>query len=488
MHIIGLNSVRIKDIDNIRLSVNQKLNPENKSKYGQFMTPSSIADFMAGLFRQDNEGASTGAKLLDCGAGIGSLTISAVNKLEHIAHLDLWEIDPIMQDHLVLNMQKLDVPSTIYKADFIFDAVETLLSKSEEKYTHAILNPPYKKINSNSEYRKALRKVGIETVNLYSAFVALAIKLTKKGGQVVAIIPRSFCNGPYYKSFRELLLLECTIEHIHLFQSRDQAFKDDGVLQENIIIKLVKGTKQGKVTISQSKNADFNDYSEESFDFESVVKPGDAELFIRLPTNKDIDERLFEASLSEIGLNVSTGPVVDFRIKDLLERQPQGDTVPLLYPHHFEEGRFVYPKEHKKPNAIRVSSDSQKWLMPNDGYYVIVKRFSAKEEKRRVVAYVVDPNDIGKDNQWIGFENHWNVFHVNKHGFDKTTATGLACFLNSTMLDDYFRTFSGHTQVNATDLKNMLYPSLKKLHELGKNYQMGMGQVQVDALLEFASK
>ena len=205
-------------------------------------------------------------------------------------------------------------------------------------------------------------------------------------------------------------------------------------------------------------------------------------MFIHIPTDEQqTDNNIFQVSLSELGLNVSTGPVVDFRMKPYLEQQPTDGAVPLLYPHHFVDGQFQYPKEHKKPNAIMVSPESQKWLMPNDGYYVIVKRFSAKEEKRRVVAYIVNPDEIGK--QWIGFENHWNVFHIKKHGFDKETAMGLACFLNSTILDDHFRVFSGHTQVNATDLKNMHYPPMEILHELGKSYQTKMNQEQVDTLL-----
>ena len=119
--------------------------------------------------------------------------------------------------------------------------------------------------------------------------------------------------------------------------------------------------------------------------------------------------------------------------------------------------------------------------MPNDGTYVIVRRFSSKEEKRRVVAYIVSPDDIGKG--WIGFDNAWNVFHVEKHGFDMTTAMGLACFLNSTILDEHFRVFSGHTQVNATDLKNMRYPAMETLQRLGTAYQSTMSQHQIDELL-----
>ena len=460
--------MNVATIDHIRKLTNTKLDPINKSKFGQYMTSNVIAEFMASLFSDKN--ADT--RLLDCGAGIGSLTVAATKKLKNISSVDLWEIDPIMQDQLEINMQTLQVPFSIYKQDFIFGAVENLLSNKGERYTHAIINPPYKKINSSSAHRKELRKVGIETVNLYSAFLALTILLMESEGQIVAIIPRSFCNGPYYKPFRELILKECSIEHIHIFESRDTAFKDDDVLQENIIIKLVKGKQTLSVEISQSTNQNFNDYQSKVIPFSEVIKPNDPELFLRINTNnqsQDENNKIFSAQLSELGLAVSTGPIVSHRMKEFLEQYPQTDTVPLFYPHHFVNKQLQYPKDHKKPNAIRFAPETQKWLMPNNGFYVIVRRFSAKEEKRRIVANVINPNEI--DKEWIGFDNCWNVFHIKKQGFDYEIAMGLACFLNSTVLDDYFRIFSGHTQVNATDLRNMKYPSVENLRILGNRYE-----------------
>jgi adenine-specific DNA-methyltransferase len=382
-------------------------------------------------------------------------------------------------------MQAIAVPHSIHAQDFIFGAVENIQFNKGERYTHAIINPPYKKISSSSDHRIELRKVGIETVNLYTAFLALAILLMEAKGQIVIIIPRSFCNGPYYKPFRELMLSQCAIEHIHVFESRNKAFQDDEVLQENIIIKVTKGKKQGPVEISQSTDHEFHDYQTKSVDFSEVVKKTDPELFIHIPTGEEAhdDNPLFAVGLPELGLGVSTGPVVSHRMKEHLEQNPIEGSVPLLYPHHFVDRHFEYPKEHKKPNAIRVDSDSQKWLMPNEGHYVIVRRFSAKEERRRVVAYIVNPHEIGDNKEWIGFDNCWNVFHVKKRGFDETTAMGLACFLNSTLLDSHFRVFSGHTQVNATDLKNMKYPTMKVLKKLGKDYRINMSQEQIDSLL-----
>lgn len=47
-------------------------------------------------------------------------------------------------------------------------------------------------------------------------------------------------------------------------------------------------------------------------------------------------------------------------------------------------------------------------------------------------------------------------------------AHGLAAFLNTTAVDENFRRFNGHTQVNATDLRLMRYPSRDTLIEFGE--------------------
>jgi hypothetical protein len=68
----------------------------------------------------------------------------------------------------------------------------------------------------------------------------------------------------------------------------------------------------------------------------------------------------------------------------------------------------------------------------------------------------------------LGFENHLNVFHEDKHGLPEDLAFGLAVFLNTTAVDDNFRRFNGHTQVNATDLRLMKYPDRQRLLALGE--------------------
>jgi adenine-specific DNA-methyltransferase len=161
------------------------------------------------------------------------------------------------------------------------------------------------------------------------------------------------------------------------------------------------------------------------------------------------------------------------------------NTVPLLYPAHFNRNGSEWPKpDIKKPNAIHRNHETEKWLLPND-FYCVVRRFSSKEEKRRVVATVVNPVDF-PGTPLLGFENHLNVFHANKQGLPKTLAYGLMVFLNTTAVDDYFRTFNGHTQVNATDLKQIKYPSREVLISFGEwaLEQTELTQKMIDEKLE----
>lgn len=408
--------------------------------------------------------------------------------------MDAFEVDPTLTKHLAQTLEKYShrnhFVSNVHEEDFIHAAVRSLtgglFSKPLERYTHAILNPPYKKINSNSAHRLALRRVGVETVNLYSAFVALAVELAAPGGQIVAIIPRSFCNGPYYRPFRDLILERAAIHHLHLFESRSKAFKDDKVLQENIILRLERGGQQSAVTVSTSTDDSFTDLVTHEYPFDRIVFPDDPERFIHVPTSPEQNaiklSSVMRYALEDIDINVSTGPVVDFRLKAHLREMPEPGAVPLLYPGHFSSCGTTWPiAGMKKPNAIERTADTEKWLYPN-GFYCVVRRFSSKEEKRRIVASVVEPATFG-DAPMLGLENHLNVFHDNKRGLPEPLARGLAVFLNSTVVDEHFRRFSGHTQVNATDLRQIKYPSRDALVQLGlwAASQGSLTQEQIDA-------
>ncbi len=400
--------------------------------------------------------------------------------------LDAFELDESLHPALARTLaayQREQLSVTIRPGDYIHAAVDSLtndlFTTAAPRYTHAILNPPYRKISSDSAHRAALRRAGIETVNLYSAFVALALAQLCESGQLVAIIPRSFCNGPYYRPFRDFLLDRAAIRHMHLFESRTTAFKDDEVLQENLIIRLERGARQGSVTVSTSTDSTFSDLATHDHPFDHIVLPDDPARFIHVPTTPGPgmlgQSPGVRIPLADLGLRVSTGPVIDFRMRQHLRHMPGSDTAPLLYPVHVGGHGTTWPIEHqKKPNAIVRNADSERWLYPN-GWYCVVRRFSSKEERRRIVAGVVDPSLFGSA-AMLGFENHLNVFHENRRGLPEALARGLAVFLNTTAVDEAFRRFNGHTQVNATDLALMKYPSREALIRLGE-WAMRQGEL-----------
>jgi adenine-specific DNA-methyltransferase len=481
------SSYLLNQVDLLRINAFRALDQTHRASAGQFFTPAPVAELMASMLTCPGPIVH----ILDAGAGVGSLFAACVALLCSRSNppqqviVTAYELDDALIEYLQQTLQLcrracdqagIEFTGEVIRADFIEGAVHALTddlfsSVTPQKFTCAILNPPYRKIQSQSKARKLLRLLGIETSNLYTGFLAAAVQLLEPGGELVAITPRSFCNGPYFKQFREFFLKTMTLRRLHIFDSREETFGTDGILQENIIISAVKGHNVSRVVSISSSTAATDEFiARREVDYDQVIYPGDPESFIHIvpdTLSQQFRERMaqFQYSLSDLHLNVSTGRVVDFRALDFLRQQPEDGTAALIYPTHFQDGYITWPKiETRKPNALVIAEQSLDLLVPNE-HYVLVKRFSAKEERRRVVAAVYDAERI--PGQFVGFENHLNYFHCNGRGLPLQLARGLAAFLNSTVVDAYFRQFNGHTQVNATDLRSLTYPSLQQLEALG---------------------
>jgi adenine-specific DNA-methyltransferase len=476
---------------------------KRQGELGQFLTPASVADLMASFFGPLPEAI----RLLDAGAGRGALTAAFVSRLcENNASVrtveaTLYEIDPVIQDPLLETMQEcqrscaqagIRFAFKIHATDFIEEMsprlADSLFGVPPPAFDAAIVNPPYRKIGVDSVERRNLSYAGVETSNLYAGFIALIQRLLVPGGQLVGITPRSFCNGPYFRPFREDFLANLEIQRLHVFDSRDAAFRTDRVLQENIIFHAVKGRRQPReLVISSSSGEQGGAVAEQVIPFAEIVHRHDAERFIHIPSAsghaaaKKIMDGL-NSSLASLGVSVSTGRVVDFRLKNALRWQPEKGTVPLVYPCHFNGGTVHWPKpEARKPNAILNNDETRPWLV-RSGVFLLTKRFTSKEERRRLVACLFDPEIVKAE--WVGFENHLNYFHANGHGLDRNLAAGLFAFLNSTVVDQYFRRFSGHTQVNATDLRKLAFPDRKTLLAMGAELeQLDQSQDKIDELV-----
>ena len=481
-----------------------KTQKRTKRELGQFLTPAPIAEFMASLF----SATRSEWRVLDAGAGTGTLSAALISRLCELAKpptrilVTAYELDATLIQQLrnayEFTKKKCEESGILFSADIVnADFVECasesirgdLFSRHSSRFNAAILNPPYRKINSNSHSRQLLRAAGIETSNLYAGFLALAIKLLSTSGELVAITPRSFCNGPYFRPFRELFLRSMSLRQVHLFESRSAAFSRDAVLQENIIVHAVKSREKPlSIVLSSSSGEPGSPIDSRDCPYAEVVALGDPASFIHLVTDHSgtkVREQIshLSESLPDLGLAVSTGRVVDFRATPFLRFQSNEDTVPLIRPCHFNAGMVRWPAlRERKPCAILDVEPIRELLVPQ-GHYVLVKRFTAKEERRRIVACVYDPAHVPTAR--IGFENHLNYFHFDGQGFDRELAKGLATFLNSTAVDSYFRHFSGHTQVNATDLRSLKYPSRSILISLGAIIgDSALDQIEIDRIVQ----
>jgi adenine-specific DNA-methyltransferase len=266
-----------------------------------------------------------------------------------------------------------------------------------------------------------------------------------------------------------------SLQAAHLFVSRKEAFSQDAVLQENIIYSARKSPHNTQRAVSISSSNGPNDRTRVLLrvPYFTVLKPNDKDSVLHLPVDAEGLAAMelvaqLPATLESLGVKVSTGPVVDFRSRYHLREVPGDNCVPLLYPTHFSRDGIEWPKQGRKPNAILEGEASARWLVPM-GDFVLVKRFSSKEEKKRIVARVLESTVFPFKH--IGLENHLNFFHRGGKGLDLDLCFGLAAYLNSTVVDAYFRQFNGHTQVNATDLRMMRYPDEQSLRELGRTVQ-----------------
>lgn len=439
-----------------------RLDPEEQSTRGQYFTPHLAARIIAGLPRIPQ---SECVRILDPGAGSGILTAALIERLRtarpdlHI-HITAVENDtvlyPVLRETLADIEALTGITSDLVSADFLSWALTTT-----ERFDLVIQNPPYAKLRTGSDPQKLLRAAGISVPNIYAAFLALGLRLLHDGGQQVAITPRSWMNGTYYSPFRHEFVQTAGIDAMHTFESRSKVFGDTGVLQEFIVVSATRGRTPDDVVIHTSHDHS-TEPSSRTVPYGDIVTPD----FIHVPaTEKDARAVAWMTAhathtLADLGLTVSTGRVVDFRSREMLHREQVYGAVPMVQATHLRDGVTQHPIGAKKPEWFHTDPATAAKLLVPGGTYVLIKRFSAKEERRRVVSAV------WRSAEDVAFDNKLNYVHQEGHGLDAQTARGLVVFLNSSQLDSYFRVFSGHTQVNATDLRLMRFPSLDQLRAL----------------------
>lgn len=304
--------------------------------------------------------------------------------------------------------------------------------------------------------------------NLYFIFAAMGLFNLKNNGEMVYIIPRSWTSGAYFKRFREYFLSEGKLVHIHLFGSRNKVFDKEDVLQETIIVKVQKtAIKPNTVTItSTNSNKDFANCQSLVVPYDLVVSG--EELYVYLVTNEEevaVLDRLqkWNKTLPELGLRMKTGLTVDFRNRDVLRDEDEDGAIPLFYSQHIKQGEVQFPIQ--KENEYIVTD--QKGLMQENRNYLFVKRFTAKEESRRLQCGVYLAKRFPQYKK-ISTQNKINFIDGLLTEMSECLVYGLYVLFNSTIYDEYYRILNGSTQVNSTEINSMPVPGLDIIQEMGR--------------------
>ena len=159
---------------------------------------------------------------------------------------------------------------------------------------------------------------------------------------------------------------------------------------------------------------------------------------------------------------MKTGLTVDFRNREALRDAAEDQSVPLFYSQHIQNGKVVFPvgKEHEY-----LVTEQRGLLQPNKNY-LFVKRFTAKEEHRRLQCGIYLAKKHPEYSQ-ISTQNKIN-FIDGMCDLSECVVYGLYVLFNSTLYDCYYRILNGSTQVNSTEVNSMPVPSMDVIEAMGK--------------------
>ena len=451
---------------------------EHRRSRGQVFTPASVCRFMAAMIPM----GPGRLRLLDAGAGVGSLAAAVCERAIELRGplelaVTLCEDDESLRPLIERNMSRCAVALEAVGSRLRYEVRGDFLAgdgggrqrvlfadDTLGEFDAAIMNPPYFKTPPGNKGEDG-------TPNVYAGFLDRAIERLRPGGYLISITPRSFCSGPYFREFRRRFFARMGLEWVHLFESRRKVF--EGILQESVIMCSRRGADiPGTVRITTSRGAEVG-AGLWSMDLPAARLLGGSGGIegIFIPTD-EADLGVLDAvaawpgKFSDLRLKVSTGPVVPFRVRDRLSITIDGGTVPLLGSHNVRPFRTTWPvRRGDKPIAFRVGGDSARHLIPSRNY-VLLRRFSAKEERRRLTAswYL----DDGAPPRLLALENHLNyVSHIDRE-LSKAELFGMTAVFNSSLMDKYFRMISGNTQVNATEIRSTPFPDLARIAAIGR--------------------
>lgn len=218
--------------------------PSYRRKYGQFLTPDYVAEFMASWINQDKP-----HRVLDPAVGSG-IFLDNVIKTSDSLSIVLWgfDIDSILLDacrlRLILGGLQAN-PLHLRQQNFI-----KIGSFFTERMEAIICNPPY--LNFHDFDRNGLVKTvearcGIKLsrlTNIYVLFFLQSLLSAKNGAKLAFITPSEFLYTGYGKELKAFLLEHATLDAFILIDFQSLLFRT--ALTTAIITLFRKGSPKSR--------------------------------------------------------------------------------------------------------------------------------------------------------------------------------------------------------------------------------------------------
>lgn len=310
-------------------------------------------------------------------------------------------------------------------------------------------NPPFGRIRLAEEERAFFARGLKGHANLYGLFVDVALRISR--GLVGYVMPTSWLCGDYFSALRELVSQQRPLRSLRFLESRSAVFVN--VLQEMCLAVLgppssprpamvYRGLRRGRHWLAS-------------------VDGGHPWFVARSPADAELLQAAVRSGyrLADYLFGVHTGPLVWNRHRRQLTSAPGADTTPIVWSDAVRAGELVDYSASKR-SRLYLTVDGMRHLVLEHPA-VLVKRTTAKEQARRVVAapFTSPPAVV---------ENHLNVVTAGSIIPPRVPVEVLAALLNSEPVDRLFRSLSGTVAVSATELAALPLPAPDALDALLK--------------------
>jgi adenine-specific DNA-methyltransferase len=339
----------------------------------------------------------------------------------------------------------------------VAEDIKARTGEYESGFAYVVANPPYAKWPSRLMTPEQARRFSATTYghpNLYGLFLQVGVELLAEGGRLAFINPKSFVSGLYFRNLRQFLKREVDLQRFDTFEKRTGLF--DGVLQEVVILTAERRPER-------VEEIELREYAG------TPVKPPARET--RVPRasvllGKDFDHAFFiepnplahlvlakmsrARPLSDLGVEAVTGTIVWNRLKPHVRDEPSEDALPLVWGNGVRTFRFA-GLGNRAGQGTHMALVAKTLGIVSYGEALLVKRMTAREEPRRLVACRLPDEHAGSDRGYFA-ENHVNLVRP-KPGGAKVELDAVLGLLNSRLFDFVFRALNGNTQVSATELE-----------------------------------